>query len=459
MTVTLVADEALFSRLRFLADLDIETGGVILARPVKSPAGDIRLLATQFYEVPEEHYERREASQLLIRSDGYVPALRKAEEFEALPIWFHTHPGDSSPLPSKHDKRVDEQLSDLFRLRSESEFYGSLIISNQDGRLSFSGHLDNGNQHYSVDRFFVSGARFSLYTNSENVTDALPDIFDRNIRAFGGDIQRVLSNLRIAIVGCGGTGSAVAEQLVRLGIRHCLLLDPDTLTRSNTTRVYGSSVSDVDRPKVDILAGHLRRIAPDSSIENIPYSITTESVARQLVGVDVVFGCTDDNAGRLILSRLATYFLLPVIDCGVLLTNDSDGRLNGIYGRVTVMHPGSACLVCRKRIDIARAGSEMLTPDERVRRADEGYAPSLVGVEPAVVTFTTMTAATAVNELLERLVRYGADPAPSEILLRIHDREISTNNNAPNQRHYCHPTSGKLGIGETVPFLEQTWQA
>ena len=100
----------------------------------------------------------------------------------------------------------------------------------------------------------------------------------------------------------------------------------------------------------------------------------------------------------------------------------------------------------------------MMSPGEHQRRADEGYAPALEGVEPAVVTFTTQTAAAAVSELLERLIRYGPEPVPSEILLRAHEREISTNVQAPREGHYCHPDSGKLGLGITEPFLEQTWQ-
>jgi hypothetical protein len=48
---------------------------------------------------------------------------------------------------------------------------------------------------------------------------------------------------------------------------------------------------------------------------------------------------------------------------------------------------------------------------------------------------------------------------PSEVILRIHDREISTNIANPRERHYCHPESKKLGLGLTDPFLEQAWGA
>ena len=132
-------------------------------------------------------------------------------------------------------------------------------------------------------------------------------------------------------------------------------------------------------------------------------------------------------------------------------------RLAGIDGRVTVLTPGSACLVCRNRIDLGRAQAEALTPAERRRLQDEGYAAALPGVEPAVVTFTTAIAAVATGELLERLVGYGPDPVPGEILVRFNEREISTNAAEPRDGHYCDPSGGKLGFGEGEPFLEQTW--
>lgn len=460
MRTTLVLPGHIADRVRNLACSEVETGGVLLASLVRTPAGDVRLLATELHEVPDDAYERREVQQLLIRSHGYVPALARAEEQHALPIWFHTHPGDgSSPRKSKHDKIVDSQLSDLFRLRADSDYYGALIISTDGNDLNFTGHLDDGDSITIIDRLWVVGPRLALRSNCELKRASLPGLFDRNIRAFGGDVQRVLSDLTVAVIGCGGTGSVVAEQLVRLGVRRFLLVDSDTLSETNVTRVYGSTPADVGRRKVDVLGDHLSRVAPDVEVQRIASMINVERTARELVGADVVFGCTDDNAGRLILSRLSTFMLVPVIDCGVLLSSDDDDHLVGIDGRVTILYPGAACLVCRGRVDLARAASEMLTPAERIKRVEEGYAPALHGIEPAVVTFTTLVGGTAAAELVERLTHYGDEPVPSEVLLRLHDREISTNGQEPRSRHYCDVTAGKLGLGDTRPFLGQTWSA
>jgi molybdopterin/thiamine biosynthesis adenylyltransferase len=459
MTASVVIPQDIAEELQSIASLSEETAGVMLAGVAEAPNGDIRVLARCIRWVEEAAYSRREWDGLTIQSEGYVAPLAEAETLGAACIWIHTHPGqDASPRPSRYDRTVNGQIADLFRLRSGSPYFGALIFSPRPPAWAFTGYVHReGHDAVQIERLWQVGNRWRLVRAYDSSMPQLSPIFDRNVRAFGEAVQQSLGDLFIGIVGCGGTGSGVAEQLVRLGVRHLILIDPDELSESNLTRVYGSTALDVGQPKVQVLRQHLMRVAPDLRCETVQSMVTLESAARRLIGCDVVFGCTDDNAGRLVLSRLATYLLTPVIDCGVLLSSAADGHMTGIDGRVTILSPGQACLVCRDRINLARAGAELLTPEERIRREDEGYAPALARTEPAVVTFTTLVAATAVSELLERLTGYGPEPRPSEILLRCHEREISTNIAQPRIGHYCHPSSGKLGIGMTQPFLEQVW--
>jgi hypothetical protein len=459
MMVTLVMQDDVVSSLHSAAKLDVETGAALLARVVPAPNGDLRLLAHRIIWVPETAYLKRERDQLLIESVGYVPALGEAERAGSMAFWVHTHPGEGGvPLSSPHDVAVDASLADLFRLRTGSEYYGALIVSPRGSSIAFSASLFPSDlPPIKVDRIWQVGGGLRLIGAYDAPTITTPHLFDRNVRAFGSHIQDTLGQLHIGVVGAGGTGSSVAEQLVRLGVRHLTLIDPDVLNESNITRVYGSTPGDVGRPKVDVLRDHLTRIAPDLECKIVRSTVTMEPAARELTSCDVIFGCTDDNAGRLVLSRLATFMLIPVLDVGVLLSSDRNGTLTGIDGRVTVLTPGAGCLICRDRIDVARAAAELRTPEERKRLEDEGYAPALGQAEPAVVAFTTSVAAAAVSELLERLIGYGPDPRPSEILLRWHEREISTNVRTPRLGHYCDPLSGKQGSGLTMPFLEQTW--
>ena len=458
MSITLVLPDTITGDLIHAARSANERAGVLTARCHQAPGGDLRLLGRNLYWASEDSYRYRSATGLAVTPEGYVSALGSAADDGAIPIWLHTHP-QNTPRRSERDEVVDSQISDLFRIRSGSEFYGTVIVSPNGPTLDLTGTLQkSGVGGKTIDRFWLIGDRwwlrpaFDLQPHSVEAA-----LFDRNIRAFGEDVQRTLGMLQIAIVGTGGTGSAVAEQLVRLGVRHLLLVDGDALCATNVTRVYGSTPAQIGKPKVCVVAQHLAAIAPDLRCETIKGQCTNASIAAALANVDLIFGCTDDNAGRLVLSRLSTYYLIPVIDIGVVLSSDMQGLLTGIDGRVTVLSPGNACLVCRDRIDTARASAEMQTNQERTRLADEGYAPALGRVEPAVVAFTTLVASAAITELIERLVGYGHPTRPSEVLLRVHDREFSTNIATPRARHYCHQDQNKWGLGDTEPFLEQLW--
>lgn len=460
-SATLVLPLHLRDELESAAAASVETGFVLVVSVVE-PAGPVRLLGRELHPVPGQGYASRDSDGMTVTPAGYLAALARAEELGAAALWVHTHPGPgSSPRPSDKDAEVDRRLADTFRIRTGQPWYGAVVFAvGEQGRLTFSGHVqrDEGDP-IPVGHLWAVGDRLSLTTSFGACAADMGEMWDRNVRAFGADLQRSLGELRVTIVGCGGTGSAVAEQVTRLGVRRLHLIDADTLSESNLTRVYGSAPADVGRPKAEILAAHVRRIAPDAAVTTTTGMLTMEPVARRAVASDVIFGCTDDNAGRLVLSRLAAYYLTPVFDCGVLISSTSTGMITGIDARVTVMTPGQGCLVCRDRIDLRRAASELMTPTERNRLAAEGYAPGLPGTEPAVITYTTLVAALAAGELLERLIGYGPDPVPGEILARCHDRELSGNIAAPRPGHYCDPAAGQLGRGDVSPFLGQTWPA
>lgn len=457
---TLVLPAAVYEQMRAVAAEPLETAGVLLASFVATGDG-IRLLGREYYPVPETAYRVRRADSLGISSDGYVAALSRAEQLGAVAIWFHTHPGEGSwPSPSRWDDKVDEELAETFRLRVNHDFYGTLIFSPNADEVAFTGRvLLHGTAPTHIERLWVVGDRLKFFARFGETSEQPLSMYDRHVRAFGAPIQKALGALKFGVVGCGGTGSAVIEQLARLGANRFLLIDPDRLTPSNVTRVYGSSLADVDKPKVEIAARNIKRIQAEATVEAVESTCNVQATAKRLASCDLVFGCTDDNAGRLVLSRIPYYLFTPVIDMGVLLSADGLGQLTGIDGRVTTVMPAHACLICRNRIDLARAGAELMTPEECKRLEGEGYAPQLGRTEPAVVTYTTTVAAAAVSELLERLTGYGPSPTPGEVLLRLHERELSTNLASPRPEHYCDPAGGKYGTGMAAPFLDLGWAA
>jgi hypothetical protein len=284
--------------------------------------------------------------------------------------------------------------------------------------------------------------------------------FDRAVRAFGPDLLPLLRRLTVGVVGAGGTGSAVIELLIRLGVGRLVVADGQKLDRSNVSRVFGSTSRDIGTAKVELMVRNAKNIGLGTTIEPLEKDITYASVIKRFRECDVVFGCTDDQWGRSILTKFAIEYLIPVIDLGVKI-DSKDGFIRAIPGRITMLMPGLPCLYCRGQItpDAVLAETlEQLNPEEAQKRRREGYIPELPGAEPAVITFTAATAAFAVGEFLHRFTGFkGEDYNLAENLIRFDEGVIRKPGAARAPGCICTDPL-LIGRGDRKRFLDQTWR-
>jgi len=284
--------------------------------------------------------------------------------------------------------------------------------------------------------------------------------FDRQVRAFGREFQPVLRAMRVAIVGAGGTGSSVAEQLIRLGVGYLLIIDGGKFEGSNVNRVYGSRVTDEGVAKPRIVKRSADTIGLGTVVEIIDRPITYASAMMRLKDCDVVFGCTDDQWGRSLLTTFALRYVTPVFDMGVAV-DSADGVVDRIEGRVTTLLPRAACLYCRNRISpqgIRAESLHELDPTQAESLRCEGYLLGVNETAPSVIAFTTAIAAAAVSELLHRLTGFmGAERTATEVIHRFDCSRVRTNSVPPRPECQC-SDSTTWGTGDTRPFLGVTWR-
>lgn len=412
---------------------------------------ETRLLVRDVLAVQSDEYLVREPDRLSITSRSYVRAAKRAAELSASVIFAHSHPAGIDQF-SMQDDREEPKLMEFFAARLPECAHGGLLVV--AGR-QFRGRVRLGENWTDIDRVRVIGRRFRLLDQVAG-TQPMAEVFDRQVRALGPDLQRILQRMHIGIVGAGGTGSALIEQLVRLGVGTVSIFDGEAFEESNVTRVYGSGTSDAGMPKVEIGRRNGERIGLGTTVCVYARPITEEPTARALRACDVVFGCTDKQAPRGILVRLALWYLIPVIDVGVKI-NSQDGVIRDVVGRVTTLQPGEACLFCRRRIAPEMIRLESLTTQERRSLADENYAPELEAPAPAVVTFTTAVAAQAVSELLHRLTGFmGSARNSSETLLLFHESTTTTNRPAPDVECLC-TQKQNWAKGDRRSFLDLVW--
>ncbi|MGJ5814465.1 ThiF family adenylyltransferase [Paludibaculum fermentans] len=425
---------------------------------ISTTASETRLLVRHSIPVPEPVVLSSSETHISIPAESFLPVLKAADEQSACFVFVHSHP-EHVPDHSAQDDREEPGLfrTAYNRIASKNAIHASLVFSGPDrprGRV----WLDGGGTA-DVDLVRVIGSRFRFHhrANGEPIDTSY---HDRQVRAFGTDMHTQLSRLTIGVIGAGGTGSAVIEQLIRLGVGRILVADGQQLAKSNVSRVYGSGVSDVGAFKVRLTEELSKRIGLGTQIEVIERPITYQSVMKQFRDVDIIFGCTDDQWGRAILGRFSLEYCIPVLDLGVKI-DSADGTIRSVVGRVTTLTPSSACLFCRGQITPEGVAAEILaelSPDEAATRRREGYIPELPNEEPSVIPFTSATSALAISELLHRLTGFrGDDNAIGELLIRFDHAAIQTPGPSRIPDCWCSNVS-LIGRGDRARFLDQTWR-
>lgn len=287
----------------------------------------------------------------------------------------------------------------------------------------------------------------------------------RQALAFGHALNNELSHLRFGIVGCGGTGSAVAMLLTRLGAGSLFLVDEDTVSLTNLNRLHGARREDAERrlPKVEVIARECLRLELGTRVQTFQGWVNSASAIDGLKACDVIFSCTDDHMGRALLSKFAYFYCTPVIDMGLAIELDpgTPGQLRVLEGRVSLLAPGGPCLLCSKVISMEKARAEALrrsNPIEYERQKAEAYVIGEGNPNPAVVTFTTEVATMAVNHLLQLMTGFrGNTPAPRQTTRRFDLEDDFHPGFKPGE--HCRICGAHMywGTGDMDPFLNGNW--
>ncbi len=88
----------------------------------------------------------------------------------------------------------------------------------------------------------------------------------RTERLVGAEAMERMARARVLLFGVGGVGSWCAEALVRGGIGHLTLVDPDCVETTNINRQLPALHSTVGRPKVEVMRERLLDINPEADI-------------------------------------------------------------------------------------------------------------------------------------------------------------------------------------------------
>lgn len=379
----------------FARDRELETCAVGLVLPA-SNAGAGRFVVRQLAEVPDAAYAERTPSAATLRPEFCIEIANRARAAGAGVLLAHTHPGESALEGfSSIDDAGEQALASYFERRVPNGAHFAAVFTTEGSYARRLGQTEPV-PFVGVGRVLETPA----YRGSEP-----SELYDRQVRAFGAQGQRAMQGLAIAIIGLGGTGSIVAQQLAYLGTRNFVLVDPDKIEATNLNRLVGAWPSDVGAFKVDVAARYITAINPSARCTTIVGDVLDEEVAAKLANADFIFGCTDSMASRALLNQLAYQFLIPCIDMGVGIGILED-KVQYITGRTQMLSPGLPCLVCTDKLDAEQVRRELMTEDQRKRD------PYIVGAQvpqPAVISLNSTMSSAAITMFLAAVTGVPSD--------------------------------------------------
>lgn len=267
----------------------------------------------------------------------------------------HTHPGAEAFFSDQDDRNEAELARTAFNKGATG--LASVVFGRDEaivGRLWTSSA-----ETVNASSISVIGSKIRIAR--VHADESEPEVLARQAALFGGGFNPMVRALRVGVIGCGGTGSAVATLLTRLGVGFLGLIDNDTIDTTNLNRVHGSHAADVANrtAKVDILVREIEAAGLGNHVVGRKAWVGDPALRDMLRSCDVLFGCTDDHQGRLTLNRLAHYYGIPLIDVGLRMRSARSGADYDMTGRVSTIRPGSPC----------RCAWALLTPGAPPRKA------------------------------------------------------------------------------------------
>lgn len=228
----------------------------------------------------------------------------------------------------------------------------------------------------------------------------------RSVLALGLDTLRLMMHhQRVAIVGVGGLGSVIAENLIHTGFHELDLIDPDRVEMTNLNRIVGAYHQDAldKRLKVEVVRDHLMRINPQAQVTAYPCGVEDDGVLPSLARADWILLATDSQYSRFKAQEIALRFAVPLISSGVNISVEG-GHITDMSGEVIVIRCGDRlCLNCLGRINPTLVAAEQhkdgFLGQELLRR---GYVEGQDMKEPAVKTLNSVLAGLVVDQLVNQ---------------------------------------------------------
>lgn len=191
---------------------------------------------------------------------------------------------------------------------------------------AIDGLLPLASQDKAAERYSLSLAEIEEISLSQGI---LPARYQRNQTMISTREQLSLFRSKIAVIGCGGIGGYIIEELARIGVGNIVAVDPDVFAEHNLNRQLYCTLEQLGQKKVSAAARRVKEINPAVRFQQVAEAFDKENGPELLQGVDVVADALDSIPARLHLAMICKELKIPLVH----------GAIAGWYGQVVTQYP------------------------------------------------------------------------------------------------------------------------
>ena len=356
-----------------------ERVGFMYAKLARSSNNMDIILGVDYEEIQDQNYIEDPTVGARINSTAIRAAMQRVLTSGEGAFHVHIHDHNGIPGLSSTDREELRPVMRSIRNAAPHSVHGLLILSRNGAYAEVL--TPETTEFHQVEKVSVLGFPMILSRGYAPRSKSR----DRSTRQsfLGTAAEESIDSCHVGIVGLGGGGSHIAQQLAHVGFSSFSLFDEDVVESSNLNRLVGGTEMDAkaQTPKVEVASRLIRGVNPGARIEQI--KSRWQTAPEHLHACDIVFGCVDSYADRRDLETTARRYLIPYIDIG-LDVHQCDDEPPRMAGQVILSMPDHPCMTCLG-----------FMTDSKLAREAERYGAA--GPRPQVVWANGVLASCAVG--------------------------------------------------------------
>jgi molybdopterin/thiamine biosynthesis adenylyltransferase/rhodanese-related sulfurtransferase len=125
--------------------------------------------------------------------------------------------------------------------------------------------------------------------------------------------QQKLQDARVLVIGAGGLGCPVLQNLTAVGVGNIGIVDGDVVDESNLHRQLLYTIKDCGKSKAETAKKAVLELNPEINVMVFPEFFTAQNATRIIQDYQIIVDCTDAIAVRYLINDVAVTKRIPVV--------------------------------------------------------------------------------------------------------------------------------------------------